>query len=340
MTALTQTMLPALIVLASLTSARAQPTTQAAGAVTRGLSSDQSGPSRSGEAGSDFILGDGDQITLRVVDMQELSDKLVRIDPDGGIDLPLVGRMHAAGLTVEQFKRELAAKLSKYISAPQISVNLTDSQSRSVSVIGEVNSPGVHQLPGPRTLIDVVSLAGGIKTDAGYRIILTRQTRSGPLPLPGAAKDATGGFNTATVSLDDLLSGKAPALNILVLPNDVISVPKGDIVYIVGEVRRAGGFPLASHETISILQALSLAEGFGPNAATKNAKILRPVPGNDGKPREIPVDIKQIFAGKAPDVPLYANDILFIPNSVAQSGARRAAESVLQIAMGAAIYAR
>ena len=289
---------------------------------------------------SGFVLGPGDQLTLHVEDVEEISDKPVRIDPDGGLDLPLIGRVHAAGLTLQQFKAVLADKLSKYVNAPQISVNLTDNQSRPVSVIGEVNAPGVHQLPGPRTLIEVISLAGGVKPDAGSKVVITREIERGTLPLPNAQTDPSGKFTTATLSLDDLLTAKRPADNIAIEPEDVISIPKGDVVYVVGDVRRAGGFPLTSHETMTILQALSLAEGLGPDPATKNSKILRQVPGRNGKPLEIPVDVKSIFAGKESDVPMYAGDILFIPTSAAKSGARRTTEAIVQVATGLAVYGR
>ena len=295
-------------------------------------------PARQKLMDSSFVLGPGDQILLHVGDMDEMPDKPIRIDPDGGIDLPLVGRVQAAGLTVAQFKQALSAKLSKYITAPRISVNLTDNQSRSVSVVGEVNSPGVHELSGPRSLIEVISQAGGIKPDAGSKVIVTREMKYGRLPLPDAKEDASGKYSTADISLDDLMASKMPAENILIQPEDIVSIPKGDIVYVIGDVKRAGGFPLSSHETMTLLQALALAEGLGPDAATQHAKILRPVAGAGSKPLEIPVDVKSIFAGKSPDVPVYANDILFIPNSAARSGARRAAEAVLQVATGVAIY--
>ena len=287
----------------------------------------------------DYVLGAGDQIRIQVIDMEEISDKPIQIDPDGGIDLPLVGRVQAAGLTLQALKIQLSQKLSKYISDPRITLTLTENMSRPVSVIGEVNAPGVHQLRGPSTLIEVISQAGGVKPDAGSRIVITRQSQWGPLSLPGTRRDVSGNYTTATLSLEDLLSAKTPAENIMIQPNDVISVPKGDIVYVVGDVHRSGGFPLQSHGSISLLQAVSLAEGLGPNASASHARILRPVPGNEGKPQEIPVDVKQIFAGKSADVPLYANDILFIPNSAAKTGARRAAEAILQVAMGVAIYA-
>lgn len=290
------------------------------------------------ESSNDYVLGAGDQISLTVVDMPEVSQTSLRIDPGGDIDLPLIGEVHAAGLTLGQLRSALTAKLGKYITDPEITINVTDNQSRTVSVLGEVNSPGVRELTGPRTLIQVITAAGGVKTDAGPRVIVTREMRNGTLPDVGIDHKVSGNFSTVTISLDDLLASKRPADNFLIQPGDIVSIPKEEIVYVVGDVHRAGGFPLSSHNSISLLQALSLAEGLGPDAALARARILRPVPGNDGTPKEIPVDLKAIVAGKAPDLRLFANDILFIPNSSAKSGVRRAAEAVLQVATGVAIY--
>jgi len=149
--------------------------------------------------------------------------------------------------------------------------------------------------------------------------------------------DLTTGSSTAWVSVDDLLSSKNPADNILILPNDIISIPKAEIVYVLGNVKKAGGFQLSSHPTISLLQALALAEGVDHDAALSKARILRQAPGSDGPPKEIPVDISKIYAG-APDIPLQGNDVLFVPASAAKSGSRRAAEAILQAATGVAIY--
>ncbi len=290
-------------------------------------------------SGAEYVLGPGDEIVLHVVDLDDIPDKPFRIDPSGAIDLPLAGKVEAGGLTVEQLKAVLTTKLAKYISAPHISINLTDDQSRPVSVIGAVNSPGVHQLQGPKRLIEVISLAGGVRADAGSAVIITRQTKWGALPLAGARTDETEGFSTATLSLDSLLSAKHPAENIPILPNDVISVPKADLVYVVGDVKKAGGFQLSSHASMSVLQALSLSEGFGPAASPKNARIMRPTEQDASKMQEIPVDLQKVFAGKSPDVALYANDVLFVPNSLAKSSARRVAEAILQAGTGVAIYA-
>ncbi len=285
----------------------------------------------------DYVLGAGDQIVLHVTDMEELTDKPLRIDPNGFVDLPLAGRVLAAGLTTEQFKAVLVEKLAKYIDSPQITLNLTDDQNRPVSVVGQVGSPGVHQLQGPKRLIEVISLAGGVKPDAGPRVIVTRENKWGLLPIAGAKTDLTTGVSTASLSLDDLMASKNPSDNIEVQPNDVISIPKADLVYVVGNVKRSGGFQLSSHANMTLLQAVSLAEGLDKTANASHARILRPAPGGDGKTLDIPVDIKAIFAGKSPDVPLYGNDILFVPNSTFKSSGR-ITEGILLAATGAAIY--
>jgi polysaccharide biosynthesis/export protein len=285
-----------------------------------------------------YLLGPGDQITVQVEDVNEIQAKPVRLDPAGFIDLPLAGRIKASGLTSEQLKAGIASQLERYITNPHVSIDIVEYESRPVSVIGEVNSPGVHQLDGPKRLIEVISLAGGLRQDAGALVIITREWGYGPIPLANARTDVDHNFSTASISLDSLLAAKNPAENIVIRPEDVISIPRADVVYVVGDVKKAGGFELRSHDAMSLLQALSLAEGLGPDAAPQKARILRPTAEDASKMTEIPVDIKQIFEGKAADVRLYPNDVLFVPNSMAKSSARRAAEAVLQAATGVAIY--
>lgn len=287
---------------------------------------------------SAYVLGPGDQVQLHVADVDEIPDKPITISPSGDIDLPLAGEVHAGGLTIEALRAELVAKLSKYVATPEISINLTTSGSEPVSVVGSVNNPGVHQLSGSKRLLEVISLSGGLKVDAGPSVIVTREPRWGGISGTNAKIDPSTGYTSATFSVDELLSGKKPEENILIEPNDVISVPRADLVYVVGDVKKAGGFQLTTHQSVSLLQALALAEGLGPDEAASHSKILRSVPGGDGTPREIPVDLKKILAGKAPDMPLYANDVLFIPNSAAKTASRRAIEAAIGVGSGMAIY--
>jgi len=284
-----------------------------------------------------YVLGPEDQIAIHVVDLDDVSDKPVRIDPNGFIDLPLAGRIHVAGLTVEQLRGVLATSLVKYIDSPQITINVLEYRSQPVSILGSVNNPGTHQLQGPKRLIDVISAAGGLKADAGTKLLITREMRWGMLPLPGAHVDSSGAFNTAEVMLVPLTSGQNPGSNIEVRANDVISVVPSEVIYVLGEVKKSGSLTLNTHDNISIIRALSMAEGLSKEAAPKKAKILRAAAGSK-EPVEIPINLQLILAGKDPDVLLRPNDVLFIPNNVSGSALKRATEAAIQIATGVAVF--
>ena len=285
-----------------------------------------------------YVLGVGDQVSVRVVDLEEYTDAPYRIDPDGRVDLPLIGQVQAAGDTLDIFKHELYRRLSRYVTSPKVTVNLITHPSSRISIVGEVTSPGVHELSGSTTLLEAISEAGGLKPDAGSTVLVSRVMENGKLPVEGERRDRNGQTSTATLSLNDLMNLKDPNDNFVLRPGDVVSIPKAAIVYVIGDVHRSGGFPIATRTPMTVLEALSLAEGLSTNNASRYAKILRPASNGDGKPTEIPVNVQAIFAGKAPDPPLFGNDILFIPHSVAEAGAKRAAEIVLQVATGVLIY--
>ncbi len=286
----------------------------------------------------EYVLGPGDQVVLHVADMEEVPQTPIRIDPNGFIDLPMVGRVQAGGLTVSQLHDELISKLGRYLKSPDVTINVAGMESRPVSVIGEVANPGVHQLTGPMRLLDVVSLSGGLKADAGPTILVTRESRWGKLQGAEVATDSATGATTETFPLDALMKGKTPDSNIVLRPGDVISVPRGELVYVVGDVKKAGGFVLSTHRTMSVLEALSLAEGLGPDSAAGSARILRPNPNGEGDHTLIPVNVSRIFAGKEPDVRLYADDILFVPHSGFKVGSRRAMEAAIGITTGVLVY--
>jgi polysaccharide export outer membrane protein len=195
----------------------------------------------------------------------------------------------------------------------------------------------VHQVEGHKTLLEMISMAGGIRPDAGYSIRITRQVEWGCLPLPGATIDASGRFSVAQVNLQEIMNAKTPEDNIQILPHDVISVPKAELVYVTGDVKKSGGFVLGERKTISVLQAVSLAEGLGPTPDPRHAKILRLNPGADER-TEIPVDLKKILQGKGGDVPLQGNDILFVPDSTGKRVALRVMEAAISTGTGLAIY--
>lgn len=287
-----------------------------------------------------YTLGSGDQIMLHVMDLDDISDKPVRVDPSGNIDVPLIGRVPVAGLTVEQFREELSKKLTKYIESPQIAISVTEYHSQPVSILGAVNAPGVQQLQGPKRLLDLISSAGGLKAEAGSKLTITRQVKWGAIPVSESHTDSSGQFFKAEIPIDELTTTQDPSLNIYMRPNDTVTVPKADLVYVMGQVKRAGGFPITSHQSMSLLRAVAMAEGLDRDAAPAKARIMRASNKGSEPAADTLVDLKSILAGKAPDVQLHPDDVLFVPDSSARSATRRFAEAAVQVATGLAIYRR
>lgn len=286
---------------------------------------------------STYQLGPGDQLELSTPGVEDFDKKLIRIDEDGKAQVPLIGRALLAGLTVPQAEKVLNESLSAYIRDPQISIDVKELRSQPVSVLGAVNTPGVHQLEGRKSLLEVLSLAGGIRPDGGYSIHITRQLNWGCIPLPNAHIDSTGRFSTADLDLKKLIEAKDPGENIQIFPNDVVTVSKAEMVYVIGDVKRSGGFTLGEDESISVLQALSLAEGLIGTADGKHAKILR-VNQSGTRREEITVNVNSILKGSAQDIPLHGEDILFIPGSTGKKMTLRGIEAAIQTGTGIAIW--
>jgi len=295
--------------------------------------------SRPSEPASQYVLGPDDQIKITVLGVPELTDKTVRIDPNGVIDLALAGRVAATGLTVDQFQAKLAQQLSKDIIHPQVSVEIVDFGSEPVSVMGAVNHPGVHQLRGTKTLAEALSLADGLRADAGPRVTITRQIRYGDIPLRTAWPDPTGKYSVAYVPLKELMAGTDPADNIPILPHDVITVPTADVIYVIGDVKKPGEITMKDQSTVPVLQALSSAQGFGPQSAPQHSKIIRVSPGSTER-QEIPVDLRKVLDGKAEDIAMRPNDILVVPDSGSKKAAGRAMEAAIQTITGVIIWRR
>jgi polysaccharide export outer membrane protein len=286
---------------------------------------------------STYVLGQGDQILVRVLDMDEMGKDPYQIDMRGNVSLPMAGRIHAGGLTPEELENIIAERLKKFLKNPEVSVTVNEMRSQPVSVLGEVKSPGVHQLQGEKTLLEVVSMAGGLSPDAGYSIRIARRKEWGPIPLPGSHADESGQYYVAEVGVKDLMEARSPEKNILVKPNDVVTVPKGELVYVLGAVKKSGGFVLGSHQRTTVLQALSMAEGTDSFAKSGNAKILRKTGAEDQR-IEIAVNLDKILSGKSPDVPLQSDDILFVPINSTKKVFVRSAE--VSVALGAAAIYR
>ncbi len=160
---------------------------------------------------SAYVLGPDDEITVRTLEAEEISAEALRVDLGGFVSLPLIGRVRAAGRTLEQLEAELVERLRFYVREPRVAVGISHFRSQPVSVIGAVNKPGVHQLEGRKTLIEMLSLAGGLREDAGHEVKITRRIEWGVIPLAGAESDPSGQFSTAEVNLQAVMEASNPA---------------------------------------------------------------------------------------------------------------------------------
>jgi len=290
-------------------------------------------------AEKEYVLGPEDQIRIWAAGVDEITKDPYRVDPSGYIDLPGLGRIQAAGLTIDELRQQLIAKLAKDVRQPKVSVDIISFGSQPVSVMGAVKQPGVHQLNGRKTLAEVLALAGGLADEAGPALKIVRRTEDGEIPLATARLDLSGKFSVAEVKLRNFLGAQNPVDNIIIRAHDVITVPRAETIYVIGEVRKSGGFALRDQEKISVLQVLSMAEGLSPTAAPQNARILRASP-DGGERVEIAIDLRKVWEGKAKDEGLQANDVLFIPSSASKKVATRTIEAAIQTLTGVVPWRR
>lgn len=292
---------------------------------------------------SDYLIGGGDLIKIEVFDVPDLSRE-VRVTESGYISLPLIPvRIRAAGLTAFQLEEKLAELLQVHglVSHPQVTVFLQEQRSQPITIIGAVRSPKVLQAVRPMSILEVLSEAGGIADDAGSVVLITRSTPPGAeTTQAGAAakSDAQPApAQTFAIRLNDLLESGSPEFNVPVFGGDIISVPRAGIVYVAGAVERPGGFVLQSdREEMTALKVIALAQGLRGSAKPGQAVIIRKNP-NTGQNQEIDVDLSKIMARKADDVRLYANDILFVPDSTGKKVLKRVGDVMLGITSGLVI---
>lgn len=275
-----------------------------------------------------YVLGPDDKVTIWGSDIEEISSKIFTIDQSGTVSLPMVGRIRAGGMTTEQFENEVVRILKTYLLEPQVAVSLTELGSRPVTVLGSVRNPGVVQLGTTKSLTEILSSAGGLREDAGPVLKLTRKMTFGVIPLPDISKDEAAEISVAQIRLHDLFSD--PQYNIPVKPHDLITVTKSQSFFVLGEVTNPGAFDLKERESITVLEALSMAGGLNRTAAPAKIKVLRPSASGSADFNEVEVNLKNVISGKSPPIQVYANDVVYIGDSASKRAMRRFAEAALQ----------
>lgn len=269
---------------------------------------------------SKLVIGTGDLVEVSLYGMPDFKTE-VRVSSGGEISLPMLGAVVVGGLSVEQAAAQIEKNLSekRLFNDPHVTVFVKEYATQGISVLGEVQKPGIYPLLGERKLYDAISAAGGTTPKAGAAVLITRRNDpQHPLQVPlstGAAK-----------SMKD---------NVAVEPGDTIVVSKAGVVYVVGDVHQPGGFVMENGNEITVLKAIALAQGTNPNAALGKARLIRKTPQG---PQEVPLSLKQIMAAKAPDPQLQPDDVVFVPGSAGKSAAKKGAETILQMATGIAIW--
>jgi polysaccharide biosynthesis/export protein len=251
-------------------------------------------------------IGLNDMISVSVYDAPEFT-RTIRVGADGQIRFPMLrARIDAQGA----LPSELEARISEALMAedlivePFVTVQVVEYASRPINVIGAVRKPLTFQAVGPVTLLDAVARAEGLTLEAGPEILVSR-------PDPGASDPSS--RLVQRIPVKALLEGSDPDLNIKLVGGEEIRVPETGKVFVMGNVHKPGAFPVQEISETTILKMLALSEGLTPFAA-KIAYIYRRE-GPTGPKTEIPVELKKIMDRKSPDVPLMANDILYIPDN-------------------------
>ncbi len=269
---------------------------------------------------SAMVIGSGDLLKIGVFGAPE-SDQEVRVDPDGNVSLNFIGAVHVAGLSSNAAQDLIAKKMQEggFYTHPQVTVFTKEYATQGVSVLGEVLKPGVYPLLGSRRLFDVLSIAGGTSPKAGKVVSITHRDHP-ETPI------------SVSLSNDANESVKS---NIEVFPGDTVLVSRAGVVYVVGDVHKPSGVVMDNGSDMTVLQAIAMAEGPNPTASLNKAKLIRRTPTG---PQEFPLALQEMLSSKKPDMHLQAEDIIFVPNSVAKTATRRTLDAIIQTATGLAVY--
>lgn len=250
-------------------------------------------------------IGPRDLIAIQVYDSPELT-RTVRVGDDGMIRLPmLTQRIKAEGLMPAELEGVVAKALEEesIIVGPFVTITVAEYSSRPISVAGAVRAPLTFQASAPVTLLEALTRAGGLTPEAGSDILISKSQ-------PGPDREPTSLIQRIPVKA--LIDFADPEANLKLTGGEEVRVPEAGKVFVVGNVKRPGAFSVQDGAETSVLKMLALAEGLAPFAG-KQAFIYRREAS--GTKHEIPIELSKIMQRKAPDTPLLANDVLYIPDN-------------------------
>ena len=251
-----------------------------------------------------LLIGPGDEVKVTVFDTPELSES-ARVTDDGELPLMLGGKIKLASLTPIQAARSIEAALiqSRVMNYPRVLVTVTQYATQNVTVFGQVMKPGSYPIDTPRSVVDVLGLAGGLTDLADRHITIERHTTHKQISYYVS--------NKSTDYLDQ---------SAMVNPGDKVLVPKAGIVYVLGDVGRPGGYPMTNNDgTLSVLQAVAAAGGTQSSAVPSHTRLVRRTA--IGGYQSDPLPLSDMQKGKKPDLQLQAGDIVYVPFSYLRNAA-------------------
>jgi polysaccharide export outer membrane protein len=265
-------------------------------------------------------LGPGDLLEISVFDTPELTHR-TRVDSDGNITMALIGEINVRGMSPDALEKLIRQKLidGNFVKDPQVSVFVAEYAGQTAYITGEVNRPGAYPVLRSHRLRDLISVAGGFTSRAGNTVMISHE-----------------GDTTLPMRFDLTDKNNEDQSNPEIRPGDNITVGQAGIVYVLGDVERPGGFVLDRRSTLSVMQALALAEGVKSSASLSKASLIRT---SQESRQEIPLNLRMILKSQSPDPPLQAGDIIFVPGSLTRGMGRRTIDVILQTAGFAAVYA-
>jgi polysaccharide export outer membrane protein len=246
-------------------------------------------------------ISDGDLLDVVIFETPELSGRF-RVNMKGDILLPLAGALHVEGLTLAEITDAVAEryKAAKILVDPQVTVFVAEFTRRTITISGEVRSPGVYPIVAPRTLADTMAMAGGLSEAASRTVSIVHAAD------PDKIIHVT--LNVGAQTPVSIREGR-----IEILPGDHIYVARSGVVYLVGELQRPGGYQVEHNNRLTLLEAVALAGGLTRTAKGSQSRLIRRSP--TGR-EELTVNLQKVLYGGGPDMLLTDGDILFVPNSL------------------------
>jgi polysaccharide biosynthesis/export protein len=245
------------------------------------------------------------------------------VSPAGEIAIPYAGLFHVEGMTSIEAAHAIAGLFvqQQILRDPRVIVT-TEQFGYSVTVMGEVRNPGIYTLAGKKRLIDMLTQAGGVSDRAGHVIEIFP---SGSMKSP------------QTVLWDPTLRENNNA-ELEIKTGETILVSRCGVVYVGGNVNRPGAFPLCDSNHTTLSEVIALAQGARPSSWSQRTLLLR---SSDNGTRVVQkVKLEDVLRGRAVDITMQPDDILFIPPSVLKAASKTALTAAVGFATQAYFYTR